>query len=80
MCTKGLIGETHKSNTTSNDQAEGGDAVGRGSTSCVWDGASSWCRWGSTAGGGNRWGGNTGGGIAAGASVDGDDTGMLLAG
>lgn len=69
-------GKTHESNTTSNDQAKGGDAIGGGSTGSVWDGASSGSG-GDTAGGSNGWGGNTG--SRAGAGVHGDDTGMLLA-
>ena len=68
--------DTHKSNTTSNDQAEGRDTVGRGGTGSIWDGATSGSSWGGTAGGGNGWGGNTGG--SGRASVDGDDTVRLI--
>lgn len=80
MRTKRSNRNTHKSNTTSDDQAQGGNAVDGTSVGHVWDGASSGS-WGSnTTGGGTSWVRNTSGrGNSAAASVDGDDTEMLLA-
>ena len=74
---KEISDETHESNTASNNQAEGGDALGGSSTGGVWDWASGGSGWSSMASGGNGWASNTG--RSRGASVDGGDTGTLLA-